>query len=56
MNFIAASFLIALDLNETACFWGLIQLLNRMQLVQIYDLESQKLKQLTYQTEMLLFE
>ena len=56
MNFVSAAFLIALDLNEAACFWGMIQLLNRMQLVQIYDLESQKFKQLTFQTEMLLFE
>ena len=24
MNFISAAFLIALNFNETACFWGLV--------------------------------
>jgi len=47
MNFVAATFLLALDKNEEACFWGLIQLLNRMQLVQLYDFESKKFKYLT---------
>lgn len=56
MNFVAAAFLLALNFEEVTCFWGLIQLLNRMQLVLIYDFQSQKLKQLTFQAEMLLFE
>ena len=48
MNFLVATFLYGVDLNEEAGFWGLIRLFNRMNLLQLYDVDSGKFRELTF--------
>ena len=56
MNFVVATFLLSVNFREEACFWGMIQLFNRMQLMKLYDFDSGTFRKLTYMTEMLFFE
>mmetsp|Transcript_21290 Transcript_21290/g.28522 ORF Transcript_21290/g.28522 Transcript_21290/m.28522 type:complete len:88 (-) Transcript_21290:863-1126(-) len=48
MNFVCATFLYGMELQEEASFWGLIRLFDRMNLSQLYDFDSCKFRQLSY--------
>lgn len=54
MNYVVGVVLQTFSYDEETTFWFLIQLFNRQNLVEIYDVNSNKYKLLTYQTEALL--
>ena len=56
MNFVCGAILRAFNYREELAFWCLIQLFNRQNLLQLYDLSTNKYKTLSYQTEALLKE